>query len=232
MIGRGARRFVGWAKARNAPCPRVSQNAFLKPLSQNRVGFAALNPPYETHERQRKQNADRRGSPCFTFRRSAHPGQGALACRRSTAALARETAGPQGSASGHAFRDGPERSVLYGRSNRGAETLRFAMHDPEKWMPVFRQDHAPLAGVTRAETSPSAVSTSHAGHCAGRLMPDAARVQRGRTLCPRAPDPLPPALRHPAGVLARGARQIGFYSLSRDFVKNSRIDRDNALNPH
>ena len=34
-----------------------------------------------------KQNADRRGSPCFTLRRSAHPAQGALACRRSTAAL-------------------------------------------------------------------------------------------------------------------------------------------------
>ncbi len=188
---------------------------FSKPLSQNRVGFASLRPPYETHayethERKRKQNADRRGSPCFTFRRSAHPGQGALACRRSTAALARETAGPQGSASGHAFRDSPERSVLYGRSNRGAETLRFAMHDPEKWMPVSRQDHAPLAGVTRAGTNPSAVSTSHAGHCAGRLMPDAARVQRGRTLCPRAPDPLPPALRHPAGVLARGARHRAF----------------------
>src|SRR5579872_3648466 len=30
MIERGARRFVGWAKARNAPCPRVSQNVFLK----------------------------------------------------------------------------------------------------------------------------------------------------------------------------------------------------------
>ena len=40
---------------------------------------------------------------------------------------------------------------------------------------------------------PVPVSTSHAGHCAGRLMPDAARVQRGRTLCPRAPQPAPPA---------------------------------------
>jgi hypothetical protein len=47
-------------------------------------------------------------------------------------------------------RSSPERSVLYGRLNREAETLRFAMHDPEKWMPVFRQDHAPLAGITRA----------------------------------------------------------------------------------
>ena len=186
-MGKGAERAVPTCFSK-----RVSQNR----VSQNRVGFASLRPPYETHEHKRKQNADRRGSPCFTFRRSAHPGQGAHACRRSTAALARETAGPQGSASGHAFRDSPERSVLYGRSNRGAETLRFAVHDP-----VFRQDHAPLAGVTRAGTNPSAVSTSHAGHCAGRLMPDAARVQRGRTLCPRAPDPLPPAIRHPAGVL-------------------------------
>ena len=128
--------------------------------------------------KKRKQNADRRGSPCFTLRRSAHPGQGALACRRSTAALARETAGPQGSASGHAFRDSPERSVRYGRPNRGAETLRVS------------------TGVTRAETNPSAASTSRAGRCAGRLMPDAARVQRGRTLRPRAPHPLPPAIRH------------------------------------
>ncbi len=38
---------------------------------------------------------------------------------------------------------------------------------------------------------PSPVSTSHTGHGAGRVMPDAARVQRGRTLCPRAPHPLP-----------------------------------------
>ncbi len=127
---------------------------------------------------KRKQNADRRGSPCFTLRRSAHPGQGALACRRSTAALARETAGPQGSASGHAFRDSPEHSVRYGRPNRGAETLRVS------------------TGVTRAETNPSAASTSRAGRCAGRLMPDAARVQRGRTLRPRAPHPLPASRRH------------------------------------
>ncbi len=45
---------------------------------------------FQTRFRQpRKQNADRRGSPCFTLRRSAHPGQGALACRRSTAVLPR-----------------------------------------------------------------------------------------------------------------------------------------------
>ena len=75
MIGRGARRFVGWAKARNAPCPRVSQNAFLKTaVSQNRVGFASLNPPYETHEQQKEaERRQTRGLNCFTCRRSAHP---------------------------------------------------------------------------------------------------------------------------------------------------------------
>jgi hypothetical protein len=92
----------------------------------------------------------------------------------------------------------PERSVLYGRPNRRAETLRFAVHDPERWMPVFRQDHAPLAGVTRAGKTndcPRTASTSRAGHDAGRMMPNAARVRRGRTLRPRAPHPLPPAVR-------------------------------------
>jgi hypothetical protein len=72
------------------------------------------------------------------------------------------------------------------------------MHDPEKWMPVFRQDHAPLAGVTRAGKTndcPRTASTSRAGHDAGRMMPNAARVRRGRTLRPRAPHPLPPAVR-------------------------------------
>jgi hypothetical protein len=69
--------FVGWAKARNAPCPR---------LSQSLVGFA-IAPPTLQKSNKRKQNADRRGSPCFTLRRSAHPAQGALACRRSTAVL-------------------------------------------------------------------------------------------------------------------------------------------------
>jgi hypothetical protein len=134
------------------------------------------------------------------LRRSAHPGQGALACRRSTAALARGTAGPQGSASGHAFRDSPERSILNGRPNQGAETKRLS------------------TGVTRAATNPNPASTSQAGRCAGRLMPDAARVQRGRTLRPRAPNPLPPAFRHSADVLVRGAGRRRFYTF-RDYCQ-------------
>src|SRR6185437_13876763 len=42
MIGRGARRFVGWARARNAPCPRVSQNVFLKTCFSKRVSQNAF----------------------------------------------------------------------------------------------------------------------------------------------------------------------------------------------
>src|SRR6185437_3552055 len=57
-------------------------------------------------------------------------------------------------------RSSPERSILYGRLNREAETLRFS------------------TGITRAGKTndcPRTASTSHAGRCAGRMMPDAAR---------------------------------------------------------
>ena len=154
--GSGLLRF-----ARNDECSRSHSAIFasrceLKSLDsvfhRSGVLFASLRHCQQREEQERRQNADRRVTNCCTCRRSARSA-GALACRRSTAALARETAGPQGSASGHASGDSPERSILYGRPNRGAEILRFAMHDPEKWMPVFRQDHAPLAGITRAGTT-------------------------------------------------------------------------------
>src|SRR5581483_6088044 len=95
------------------------------PFSSIGTLFASLRHCQQREEQKRRQNADRRVTNCCTCRRSARFA-GALACRRSTAALARETAGPQGSASGHASGDSPERSILYGRSNRGAEILRFA----------------------------------------------------------------------------------------------------------
>ena len=83
------------------------------------------------------------------------PLAGALASRRPTAALARGTAGPQGSAPGHASGDSPERSILW-TANRG-------------------EDRARLHGCYPRRTNPRTVSTSRAGHNAGRLMPDAAR---------------------------------------------------------
>ena len=55
MIGRGARRFVGWAKARNAPCPRVSQNR----VSQNRflkTAWASLRSTHPTKRTNEKGN--------------------------------------------------------------------------------------------------------------------------------------------------------------------------------
>jgi len=107
----------------------------------------------------------------------------ALASRRSTAALARGTAGPQGSASGHASRDSPERSILNGRPNRGAEILRVS------------------TGVTRAGKTKrnNEALSQFSEHLARRSLcrqddARAARVRRGRTLRPRAPQLAPPAL--------------------------------------
>ena len=47
-----------------------------------------------------------------------------LACRRSTRGSRQRDSRPKSSASGYAFRDLPERSILYGRPNRRAETSR------------------------------------------------------------------------------------------------------------
>ena len=126
---------------------------FVRAFRRGSSEWPTIATVHERTDGRKKQQGSR--TPTDASSKAAPAGaartlRGALACRRSTAALARETAGPQGSASGHAFRDGPERSILYGRSNRGAETLR-----------VF-------AGVTRAGTTnerPSPASTSRAGHC-------------------------------------------------------------------
>ena len=117
-------------------------------------GFPCAHPGRKQRGSGTPRDASSQPAPCG----HGAPLAGALASRRPTAALARETAGPQGSAPGHASGDSPERSILYGRPNRGAETLRCS------------------TGVTRAELElPRTVSTSRAGHDAGRLMPDAAR---------------------------------------------------------
>ena len=49
---------------------------------------------------------------------------------------------------------------------------------------------------------------------------------------PASTGPAPASPSSPGWRPVRGARQFGFYSLSRDFVKKSRIERDNALNSH
>ena len=168
------------------------------------VLFASLRHCQQREEQERRQNADRRVTNCCTCRRSARFA-GALACRRSTAALARETAGPQGSASGHASGDSPGRSILYGRPNRGAEILRFSTG-------ITR------AGKTNETNCPRTVSTSHAGRSAGGLMPDAAR---DRVVSPPAGTALAPLSVLPSaeGVLHRARFDNDFVSEFTTIVK-------------
>ena len=66
---------------------------------------------------------------------------------------------PLGATPGQASWDVAGRSILYGRSNRGAKILRS------------------YTGVTRARLSQSRECTSRTGHSAGQMMPEAARVR-------------------------------------------------------
>ena len=163
-------RVVRHAIPKNDTVRRPSSEPFGRGWSKRHHDRARCTNERTDGKNKRKQNADRRGSPCFTLRRSAHPGQGALACRRSTAALPLGLLDPQGAS-----------AMLSGRRC-------FAERPPHRGR---RPCASPRAG---AETNPSSASTSRAGRCAGRLMSDAARVRRGRTLRPRAPHPLPPAV--------------------------------------
>ena len=102
-----------------------------------------------------KKEAERRkaqGQPPH-LQGAARVQRDAHAFRRSTAALAKGTIHPQGSAQAMLPETWPERPVLYGRPNRGAETLRFS------------------TGITRAAPVPVQRSTSRAGPSAGRMMP-------------------------------------------------------------
>ena len=151
------------------------------------------NPPYETTKRHKQTNGKIQGSrtPTDVSSTAAPAGaaralQSALACRRSTVALARGTAGPQGSASGHASGDSPERSIRYGRPNRGAETLRCS------------------TGVTRAVLSPSSEHLTRRSLCRqvdARRRPSA----EGTNPLPASTTPAPASYSSPAGVLVRRA---------------------------
>ena len=160
----------------------------------------------------RKKEAERRQTLSSTacLAASAHPAQGALACRRSTAALARGTAGPQGSAPGHVFRD-------------QSGTL-----DPMDRQPGRRSCASPR--VLPAPSCHHPVSTSRTGHCAGRVMPDAARVQKRRNPCPRVPRS---RSRQPFVTrltpLHEERDRMALFVVS-EFVKYCRIIKDNTLN--
>ena len=110
-------------------------------------------PRKKKKKRKRKRNAGRRKFASSASCDAARALQSAHACRRSTAALAKGTIHPQGSAQAMLPETWPERSILNARPNRGAETSRFS------------------TGVTRAAPVPVQRSTSRAGHSAGRMMP-------------------------------------------------------------
>src|SRR5665213_2182461 len=107
-----------------------------------------------------KRNAERRAVTTRALRARGALLRSALASRRPTAALARGTAGPQGSAPGHASGDSPERSILW-TANRGEDRAHLHGCYPRR---KNQRNHCPRT-----------VSTSRAGHDAGRRMPDAAR---------------------------------------------------------
>ncbi len=173
------------AKRRNPPYRHVSRHGI------RRVSLRSTHP---TEKKKGKRNAGRRNVSCphasgvrYTPRKGGlrrPPLAGALACRRSTAVLAKGTAHPQGSASGQASRDaagafGPVRPPQPG----GGDLALLHGRYPRRKKPV-----------------PVQRCTSRAGRSAGRLMPEAARKRgvnppAGAALAP------PPGL-PPEGVLS------------------------------
>ena len=121
---------------------------------------------------------------------------GALACRRSTAALAKGTFVAQGSASGHASCD------LAGA------------HDLMDRQPGRRPYALPRA--LSAPACPSPGFNTRSGHSAGRLMPKAARVARVMSLRP-AGTALAPAGRHhpPASLVGKILKEVRFVRVIR-----------------
>ena len=117
-------------------------------------GFFALpNPGRKQREAERRET--RSQHPRLAGARRAL--RSALASRRPTAALARETVGPQGSASGHAS---------------GEQSGAFS---PVRPLQPGSGDLALFHGRYPRRTVRPTASTSRAGPIAGRMMPNAAR---------------------------------------------------------
>jgi hypothetical protein len=68
------------------------------------------------------------------------------------------------------------------------KTVRVSTHDPEKWLPVFRQDHAPYHGRYPRLPVPVQRVSPQTGHHAGRAYYRRSRPGTEVTnLCPREP---------------------------------------------
>ena len=135
-------------------------------------GFHFVHPGYEETRKNRRRNAGRRCSVTSAPYGAARALSGALACRRSTAALTVGPFGPRASTSGQASCDVAGRPILYGRPNRGAKTSRS------------------YTGVTRARLSQSRDAPPRPVVVPDCLMPEAARGAAVTSRRPRAPHSL------------------------------------------
>jgi len=157
MIERGARRFVGWAKARNAPCPRVSQNVFLKTCFSKRV---SQNVFLKTCFSKRvSQNAFLKTvflKTAWASLRSAHPTKRTKTKGSRTPTDAGLPASPSGEA----------RTLARARSPVGVP-LRLS---PGRQLVPKAQRQAMLSGTVRSVRSCTAAPTGERRPCASPCM--------------------------------------------------------------
>jgi hypothetical protein len=131
------------------------------------MGFAALSPPYEEEQRKKKKEAERRQTQCFV---SAPAGAGRATELSACAApplRARSPVGVPLTASSWRCRN---ISVQLQAMLPGTRPLA---HDPEKWKPVFRSDHAPLKSGTARWALPTPTCPSPVAPTAGHALPAA-----------------------------------------------------------
>ena len=167
-------------RAMSKPLPKTSPHPNLRRINPAVECRIHHDRARRTNERKKKKEAERRKA-------RSH---------RRTCKVRRAPCGAR-SPSGVPLRLSPGRQLVPKAQRQATLLGRSGAFGPVRPPQPGGGDLAPFHGrYPRRKTKqpvPVPVSTSHAGHCAGRLMPDAARVQRGRTLCPRAPQPAPPA---------------------------------------
>ena len=203
----GARRFVGWAKARNAPCPRVSTACFSKRVSQNAFLKTAFSKPrglrfaQPTLRNARKQKeAERRQTRVSLLhlpaKRAPWPGR------------ARLSAFHCGSRQGDSW--SPRLSV------RPCFPGQSGAFDPVRPLQPGSGDLAHLHGRyprrNKSQCSEHLTCRSLCRQADARRRPSA----KGTNPLPASTGPAPASPSSLGWRPVRGARQFGFYSLSPD----------------
>jgi hypothetical protein len=165
-------------------CGNLSVNPMKLPVRMDCRIKSGNDEGEKDDQEKRKRNADRRVQPTSASRDAARAlvsfpspacggglGRGHARLSAFHHGSYRQGFRPLGATPGQASWDVAGRSILYGRSNRGAETSRS------------------YTGVTRARLSQSRERTSRTGRSAGQMMPEAAR-ERNVSFRPRAPHSL------------------------------------------